>query len=380
MRTRERITTGVYRDKFGIAIIVSVAGSPREFRKDTNGAKYASNKSIAWYIDERKRVQARERQTIERQEAKGDTVRADVDRFLKTLSGGHKVNTEGYMKHWTALFGDHQRNALTELEVQTAFASIHKGASTKRHIRRALVQFYNTLNGISGYNPARVLTPPPKPAEKARAIPYEQIEKIFAALQPSRARARLKVLAYVGLPQKQIAQLQPSDLRLTDRELIAHPRRKGAGAAGRAIPLSDVAIAALAEFASLNAFGTFQNSQLVRTFKLGAKRAKVTLSDDARPYDLRHSFLTEVYRSTGDPFAVAELGIHATIQQTARYAKGAVTERATKAIAAVPRFNVVAEAQKHPKRSTLVAGRVMTKATKRAKSKGKTKPISRDKL
>jgi integrase len=380
MRTRERITTGVYRDQFGIAIIVSVNGTPREFRKDANGLRYASNKGASWYRDERARILAREQHKEARKVDHSDTFRADVERFLNTLSGGHRLNTEGYMKHWTAFFGDHQRNTLTEIDVQTAFAKIKKGASTKRHIRRALVKFYDTLNGITGTNPARVLTPPPKPAEKARAIPYEMIEKIFAALTPSRARARLKVLAYVGLPQKQIAQLQPSDLRLSDRELIAHPRRKGAGAAGRAIPLSDVAIAALREFASLNAFGTFQNSQLVRTFKLGAKRAGVTLPDDARPYDLRHSFLTEVYRNSGDPFAVSELGLHATLQQTARYTKGALSERATKAIAAVPRFSVVAEVQNPPKRSISVAEKRTPHVRKGQQTRGRKARKSRGRM
>jgi integrase len=188
------------------------------------------------------------------------------------------------------------------------------------------------------------------------------------------------VLAYVGLPQKQIAQLQPSDLRLADRELIAHPRRKGAGAAGRAIPLSDVAIAALREFAALDAFGTFQNSQLVRTFKLGAKRAGVTLPDDARPYDLRHSFLTEVYRNSGDPFAVSELGLHATLQQTARYTKGALSERATKAIAAVPRFSVVAEVQNPPKRSISVAEKRTPHVRKGQQTRGRKARKSRGRM
>ena len=366
--SRVRLAKGIYRDRSGIVIRISVNGQPVDFRRDPEGKPY-KDRDLPWLKQERIRRQAAATQHAERKAERADTFPADVQTFLKTLSGGHRLNTQGYMKHWAEPFKEHQRNAITELDVQTVFAKIDKGPSTKRHIRRALVNFYSTLNGVSGYNPARVLTPPPKRQEDARAIPYPLIERIFAALQPSRARARLKVLAYVGLPQKQIAQLQPSDLRLKERELIAHPRRKGAGAAGRALPLSAKAIEALQEFVALDAFGTFQNSQLVRTFKLGAKRAGVTLADDARPYDLRHSFLTEIYRQTGDPFAVSELGMHATLEQTQRYAKGAVSERATKAIRAVPRFLTTTARRNDPIRST---------SAQRAKGqRGKKQPARR---
>jgi integrase len=354
-KKRTLIVKGCYKDRFGTAIIVSVSGQPREFRKNEQNRKY-STFTPEELKRERIRIQAREQLKHERQIITGETFAADVDRFLNTLSGGHKVNTTGYMRHW-AVFNERQRNTITDLEVQTAFASIQKGNSTKRHIRRALVSFYETLNGVSGYNPARVLIPPPKPPEEARDIPYQMIEKIFKALVPSRARARLKVLAYVGLPHKQIKLLQPSDLRLDDHELIAHPRRKGAGAHGRGLPLSDLGKAALQEFVELDAFGSFQNAQLVRTFRLGATRAGLTLAPDARPYDLRHSFLTELARSGADIQDIANLGMHATLEQAARYTKGAASERATKAIKAVPRFSTTTKPAKRPIRSTSVQSR-----------------------
>lgn len=378
-RTRTPVGLGIYRDKFGTAIVVSVHGKPREFRKNEHGKKYKDFTDAELRI-ERKRIDAREHLKSERQIVKGDTFTADVDRFLQTLSGGHRVNTAGYMKHWTRVFADRQRNTITELEVQTAFAAITKGASTKRHIRRALVNFYTTLNGVSGTNPARVLIPPPKPPEEARDIPYAMIERIFKALQPSRARARLKVLAYVGLPQKQIAQLQPSDLRLAEAELIAHPRRKGTGSHGRGLPLSPLAVEALTEFVALDAFGTFQNAQLVRTFKLGATRAGLTLAVNARPYDLRHSFLTELARSGADIQDIATLGMHATLEQAARYVKGAASERATNAIRGVPRFAATTKTRKRPKQSSSVHRKRRPTRARKRKSASKKRRLSRGKL
>lgn len=378
-KKRKLVAKGIYRDRSGVAIIVSVRGTPREFRANEQGRKYATFTKPDLII-ERKRIDAREHLKEERVTATADTFRADVQQFLNTLSGGHKVNTTGYMAHWEQHFAGHPRNAITELEVQTAFAAINKGASTKRHIRRALVGFYDTLNGVSGYNPARVLKPPPKPPEEARAIPFLLIERIFAALQPSRARARLMVLAYVGLPQKQIAQLQPADVRLKDRVVIVRPRRKGAGAGGRALPLSDAGIAALTEFVAQNAFGTFQNSQLVRTFKLGATRAGVQLADDARPYDLRHSFLTELDRSGADIRDIAYFGMHATIEQASRYIKSGASERATNVIRAVPRFLTMATPPKGSKASKVRTSTAQARTRKQAHSVGHKPHPSRGKL
>lgn len=369
-RKRTLLSKGVYKDKHGIAIIVSVAGKPREFRKDEQGRKYSSFTPDE-LKRERKRIDARESLKQERVIEKSDTFAADVQTFLATISSkGHRVNTQGYMAHWAQHFADRQRNTITDIDAQTAYAQMDHSPSTKIHIRRALIQFYDTLNGKSGYNPGRSLKKPQKPEEPIRDLPWEWIERLFAALPDSRSKARLLLIAYIGLPQKQIAALQPSDLRLNQRELVVHPRRKGAGAAGRTIPLSDVAIDALKTFQRLDAFGTFQNRQLVETFWSGATKAGVTLPADARPYDLRHSFLTEVARGGADIRDIAHLGMHATIEQAARYVKGAAADRATNAITSVPRFAATTKAGKSPKGSKTLH----QKPTPRAhKPRGKTR-------
>lgn len=338
-RQRDHISRGIYEDASGIAIRVSVRGKPREFRHDLKGKPYKSY-SKSELREERKHVLARELQIAERQEAAADTFPNDVLRFLRTIhSDSHKQNTRGYMAHWERVFGDRVRDTITELDAQTAYAAIHKANSTRRHIRHALIQFYEALNGKSGYNPARALTPPPKDEEQVRDLPWADIERIFAALQPSKSKVRLMVIAYVGLPHKLIKSIRPTDLRLDQREIVVSPRRKGAGVSGRVIQLSDLGVAVLKEFVRIDAFGSFQNRQLANTFHHGADEAGVTLPDDARPYDLRHSFLTEVARGGADIRDIAHLGIHSTLAQAARYVKGAAAERATKAIAAVPRFS-----------------------------------------
>jgi integrase len=360
---RTRLATGIYKDRSGIAIVISVQGKPNEFRADAHGVTYA-NRDRAWLIRERVKRKSTAALEIDRTNAKGETFASDVERFLATLSPGHRRNTRGYMQHWQQAFTDRERNTITDVDAQTAFAAIHQAPSTKIHIRRALIQFYDTLNGKSGYNPGRAIKKPAKGEEPIRDLPWAWIERIFAALPPSRTKARLKLIAYVGLPHKQIGALQPSDLRLDRRELVVRPRRKGAGVSGRTQPLSDAAITALEEFAALDAFGTFQNRQLVETFRSGAKKAGVRLPDGARPYDLRHSFLTELARGGADIQEIAHLGMHATLEQANRYIKGAASERATNAITSIPRFRATKVSGKGRNRSTSVESRARKTAVK----------------
>lgn len=336
-RRRIRLATGIYRDKFGIAIKISVHGQPKEFRTDDSGVPYKT-RTLPWLIAEKTRLEARWRLAQERTAAKGDTFAADVERYLLTIgSATHRRNAAGYLKHWTQEFALHRRNDITEMEIQAQFATIQKRPSTMNHIRQALIAFYTTLNGRTGYNPAKVLRKVRERYDDARALPYDVIEQIFAHLTPTPTKARLMVMAYTGLPPALIERITPHDLHLNKQAVYVKPRRKGAGVAGRMLPLSRAGVEAFRLFASLHAYGTFQRKQLQQTFENGIRWAKVSVPEGTRPYDLRHSFLTDVYRRTGDLHAVAELGMHATLEQTARYARAAVSERATKAVSHLPR-------------------------------------------
>lgn len=338
-RQRHKIATGIYKDRFGIAIVISVNGKPEEYRKNEHGVPYKL-RSRGELIAERKRLQAAAKRTTERAVAKGVSFAADVERFLKTItSPQHLRNLTGiFANYWTPKFGDTPRNDVTELDVQEAYATFKKQPSTLNHIRHALGSFYKAMNGATGYNPARVLRKVREEYHDARALSYDVIAAIFAHMPASPTKARLMVMAYVGLPQALIERIQPQDLKLEARTIYVRPRRKGHGVKGRTLPLSDAGVTALTFFQEMAAFGTFQRSQLQQTFHAAVKRSQVTVPPDVRPYDLRHSFLTEVYRQSGDLRAVAELGMHATLEQTARYATGAVSERATKAVAALPRI------------------------------------------
>jgi integrase len=117
--------------------------------------------------------------------------------------------------------------------------------------------------------------------------------------------------------------VQPTDLQLTAGTVRVVPRHKGAGVEARTLPLTGEGLDAFKDFHAAHAYGPFATQSLNRAFKRGCKRAGLDPTA-VRLYDLRHSFLTRLYRVTKDLATVGRLGLHAEgSKATARYAKGA---------------------------------------------------------
>ena len=111
---------------------------------------------------------------------------------------------------------------------------------------------------------------------------------------PSAAKVRCRVLAFTGL--------QPNDLMRYrtehwDRTTQTPVVLMGKGGRKRTIPLSAPAAEALADLEELGALGPFSMSTVWRAFKRAAERMGLR---GVRPYDLRHSYGTSLYRIAGD--------------------------------------------------------------------------------
>src|SRR6185295_184577 len=87
---------------------------------------------------------------------------------------------------------------------------------------------------------------------------------------------------------------------------------KGRGTKPYVVPLAPQATEALKEFDALNAWGMFTWAPMARMWKAAATKAK--LPAGTVPYDLRHSFGTAIYRSTGDLKVTKELMGHSAIR------------------------------------------------------------------
>lgn len=290
------------------------------------------------------------------QGALGEAFDSYLDTFPKTSP--RRRDEAALLEHWRAAgFAVKAMNGVTALEIRQQLATWHGRfqPATINHLRRVLGAVYRAVNGKSGFNPVRDVPKLTVRYEEPRAIPYDLIEYIFSHIpdlgrplfgQPrstiNKAKIRLRVMAYTGLPPAQLARMEPRDLHLRAKALFARPRRKGAGVHGYTIKLTDAGVRELQQFVQHGCFGPFTARRLARTWARAIVRAKQTwakqkrgawpLADDARPYDLRHSYGTILQEQTGDLQATADMLMHASLSTTRRYTKGAVTPRMSAAV------------------------------------------------
>jgi len=205
---------------------------------------------------------------------------------------------------------------------------------TIRKRRSALRTFYartypKQLSPVKGsLNPK-----PPKP--EARQLSYLDIDAAINAMptyrstkpgQPrelSLAKIRLRLMADTGLPPGLVAQIQPGDFNMFGGTLRVAGREKGDGVEARTLKLTPDGIRAFKAFDAAGAYGAFALPACNRVFKRACQRIGLNPTS-VRQYDLRHSFLSQLYRVTRDEATVQRLGLHAPGSRcTARYTQAA---------------------------------------------------------
>jgi len=328
-QTRTTIVPCIYQDNHGYEMIVSRNG--RTFRK-----RYPRTKTVGWLKNELQRQ-------IEKLARKGPrngvgALAGDVNLYLRTLPEGRaKADREQWLTAWTTL-GHLSRDQITPQMVRETMAGWRvgdkekdraPGASTMNHRRHALRALYKALDGEDAPTPCDNIKRAVERRE-IRVVPRGVALAIIRQMHTSKSAARIKILARTGLPHAQIGRLKPEDVDLDARVMRVTPRRKGAGTQARTLPLTYAAVRAFKQFARLDAWGPFSSQSLYKTFQEAVIRAKDRWRGrwpvgHVRPYDLRHAYLTEVYRRTGDLRATAELAMHADMSMTARYADAAVS-------------------------------------------------------
>jgi integrase len=197
-----------------------------------------------------------------------------------------------------------------------------------------------------------------EPRATARGIPRLAIQYILDAVTIHRVkvgkvyrkatpadveitRLRLAVIGETGFPHAWVKALHPRHVDYRARTVEVGDRGKGEGSDPRVIPVTRTALDVLRAFFAAGASGPFDSRQLQERFTLAVKAARVRYeaeqrlawpgADDLRPYDLRHSFGTDYYRSTRDVLATAHvMGHQPGSVMTARYVKAAVDETAAR--------------------------------------------------
>jgi integrase len=147
-------------------------------------------------------------------------------------------------------------------------------------------------------------------------------------------------MAWTGMRPSQLALLKREHVNFEDKWFIS-PTSKQAGFSRQPRPrirkpLTTDSAAAIKRFFALHCEGPFSTSSARRLFARAVKHVESAIRKETqdltfrlgrmRPYDLRHSFGTEMLRRTKSLETVAELLDHSTTRMTKRYALGAVPD------------------------------------------------------
>lgn len=263
-----------------------------------------------------------ERQRAKKASEPAGGLAAEVNRYLLTVR--HMPTFSERQRHlelWVAVLGpERDPHTITTAEIDatlSAWRTAGKAPTTVRHRRTALLHLFNRLYGKGKDNPVKASWRPADPKPEPRAIPPAVLKQILRAITGPKTRARLRVIAATGLPHKQVMAIEPHDIDWQRSRVRITARHKGAGAAGRWLPMNRHARFAFRAMARVEAFGAFSTGAMRITWRRALKRLGLPLS--IRPYDLRHTAGTLLYQATGDLATVARLLGHSDSRTAARY-------------------------------------------------------------
>ena len=283
-----------------------------------------------WRLDTRASLRSTQR-------PKG-TLAADIEPFLRQIADRPRLVAERrqQLEWWAARLGHLRRDAIEPGDVRTALADLRRthAASTCNHYRQALFSLYQALDGRDAPNPVRDVKPFASPPPEARGLSYDTVRRILAAMSDqgsamvkgkprvgaSAAKVRCRVLAFTGLRPSELMRYRPEHWDRTTQTLVVYT---GKGGRTRTIPLSAPAVEALADLEALGAIGPFSTSTVWRAFARAAARVGIR---GVRPYDLRHSYGTALYRVAGDTRLVKDVLGHSDVRTTERYTLGHVPD------------------------------------------------------
>lgn len=298
---------------------------------------------------------------------------ADIVRYLTEWGATcHPITVLQRTRHlqlWADAFPRRLRITITTAEIRAQLATWERtglpvgeyakqrklgvtklAPATVNKVRQALYQLYAHLDGGTGLENPVAAVPTRRPPElEPRALEQAQARKGWATIRRSKGKARLAVLLYTGLRPDEVRRIERRDWTpRAPRQMFVRTAKRGLRVLH---PLTRSGAAAMRYFVQLDAFGGFSNEAIGRTWKLAMQR--VDPASNSTPYDLRHTFGTELYRTTRDIKATQAGLRQKSLSMTARYVQAAVAavlEDGTRALDQVQR-TAIAEARKRERKA-----------------------------
>ena len=376
----EELPAGVYRDRRGYRAYVWVEGETfsKRFPRDKETGELPSLVDVtAWQRHTRSDA---ERKLLPKH--KPGSFASDVETIYLPAVRAMPTYKErkSQMALWVAEFGELPRDQITPAMVKAVAArwrtqgprAVQKwvpnkvtrrkertfelvpkplAASTVNHRLRALENYFTVCNGLRGDNPVREVAEFDEDEGEARGLPLAIIEAILAKLPDrgyaprgkarldvSKAKARLHVMAWLGLPPAQLELLTSADFDEENKSLYVRRRAKGKGVVGGRVPVTAAGVEALKMLDAADAWGAFDQGVVRRAWKRAVDelRKELEASKDKRakkvakllahvvPYQLRHSHAAAVLQATGSLDVLQKLLRHGDRRTSERYARSQV--------------------------------------------------------
>jgi len=304
--------------------------------------------------------------------AESELFPADADEYLALIRDMVSfVDREYEIQCWAKAFATKRRRDIEGRDITKVLQQwkVNGGArggplsnASLNRRRTALMSMWTKLDGKAARNPVRDVDPfdESENLEPIRAHDPKILYRLLARIgrrkwkrrrpthrgtphRMSKTRARLRLILHTGWPHAQIMRLLPEHINWKAERVRVPGRRKGKGKkAPRVVPVFAGAVTALKAFAEADAWGPFSTSSmhsaLARAIKdENAWRAahKKPPLPHIRPYDFRHTALTEMARHITDDRVIQELALHSNPSQTRRYTDSATATRVLTAVDAV---------------------------------------------
>jgi len=308
----------------------------------------------------------------------GEGFLADAEIYLDAVQAMVGIkDRRKHIREWAVIFGERPRTDIQPHEIRAQrdlwltvgprqvlvkpkgekarweTRALPLSASAVNHRLRALENLFTVLDGLHARNPVREVdeAEPPEELPKGHtfALAYEILsympdvtrsKKDEAREAGSLSRIRFETMLVTGCPPKQLGQLQPAHVNWELLTVTPPKRSKGrrsrrARARRKVKPrqLMPAAVPVLKRFFAMGANRPFSPTSLGRSIKrairaankVRARRRLPPIPETLGLVELtRHTFGTEVFRSSKDLVLVKDLLGHATIEQSQRYAMAAV--------------------------------------------------------
>ena len=227
---------------------------------------------------------------------------------------------------------------LKQTDIRSYMASRHRQGLSSTSLQRelsAIRSFFNFLlkNQLTDNNPGQYIKAPKNTRKLPKTLDVDQIKSLLEAGTNStieiRDLAMFELFYSSGIRLSELAQLNLTDIDLTDKSLIV---RSGKGGKSRMLPIGSKAVVAIntwlehriksATSTETALFISTRGTRLgQRSIELRLKQwcKKKGIAEHIHPHMLRHSFATHLLESSQDLRAVQELLGHSNISTTQIY-------------------------------------------------------------